>query len=178
MPLPALSPQEIRLGRFAGVCCALYSLGGLVFAAFPAWTFEIAGLGEPARLGPEVRFWQVLAVSLMAACAVSCALVAHAPRERRVALLPVLMGQLTSSLLAVVILFAVGPHGWAHTAWRAVMGVAAANLPLFALSIGFYRSASPGAHLSVVPTQPAPAEPPLSSPAPVRLTSGGGKPLL
>jgi len=86
MPLPDLSPREIRLGRFAAFCSALYAVVGILFAAFPQWTFRVAGMGASAELTAEVRFWQVLAVGMMAAISVACALVAHSPRERRVAL--------------------------------------------------------------------------------------------
>ena len=89
MPLPQLSPQEVRLGRFAASCSALYALAGLFFAAFPAWTFQ-AAMGGEAALTPEVRFWQVMGVSMMAAISVACAVVAHSPRERRIALVETL----------------------------------------------------------------------------------------
>src|SRR5439155_1631576 len=101
MPLPHLSRQEVRLGRFAAFCSALYGILGLLFAFSPAWTFRVAGLGARAELTPEVRFWQVLGVAMMAAISVACELVAHSPRERRVALLPVLAAQLASSAAAL-----------------------------------------------------------------------------
>ena len=95
MPLPPLSPREARLGRFAAGCSALYAVLGVLFAAFPGAIFRIAGFGAHADLGPEVRFWQILGASSMAAISVACAVAASAPRERRVALLPVLAGKLT-----------------------------------------------------------------------------------
>src|SRR5437879_12100466 len=94
MPLPQLSRQEVRLGRFAAFCSALYGILGLLFAFSPAWTFRVAGLGARAELTPEVRFWQVLGVAVMAAIAVACPLVAHSARARRVALFSVLAAQL------------------------------------------------------------------------------------
>ena len=54
MPLPHLSRQEVRLGRFAAFCSALYGILGLLFAFSPAWTFRVAGLGARAELTPEV----------------------------------------------------------------------------------------------------------------------------
>ncbi len=120
MPLPQLSRQEVRLGRFAAFCSALYAVLGLVFAFFPGWTFRLAGLGARAELTAEVRFWQVLGVAMMAAISVACALVAHSPRERRVALLPVLAGQLTCSAMALLLVVGFAPAGWRESAWRAV----------------------------------------------------------
>ncbi len=110
MPLPELSRQEVRLGRFAAFCSALYGVLGLLFAVFPGWIFHTAGLGARAELTPEVRFWQVLGVAMMVAISVACALVAHSPRERRTALLPVLAGQLTSSGMALVLVAGARNH--------------------------------------------------------------------
>jgi hypothetical protein len=171
MPLPELSRQEIRLGRFAGLCSALYGATGLLFAAFPGSIFRAAGLGARPGLGPEVRFWQVLAVAMMATMSVGCALVAHSPRERRVALLPVLAGQITSSLMALLVVSGSAPVDWTHSAWRAVFTVFAAGFPLFALSAWLFHAAAPGVHLSSSPTQSAPELP--VPPKPVRLTASG-----
>jgi hypothetical protein len=167
MPLPPLSPQEVRLGRFAGFCSALYAVGGVFFAAFPGATFRIAGLGSEPALTPEVRFWQVLAVSMMAGLAVACAVAARSPRERRAALLPVLAAKLTSSLFALVA-FALAPTGALHSAWRALFAVVLADLPLFVMTALVYRSASPGVRLANPPTQSAPE--PAPEARPVRLT--------
>jgi hypothetical protein len=174
MPLPELSRQEVRLGRFAAFCSALYGVLGLLFAVFPGWTFRVAGLGAHAELTPEVRFWQVLGVAMMVAISVACALVAHSPRERRTALLPVLAGQLTSSAMALVVVAGSAPAGWAQSAWRAVFSVFATGFPLFALSTWLFHSAAPGVHLSSAPTQSAPERP--APPKPVRLTAGGKQP--
>ena len=173
MPLPELSPQEVRLGRFAAFCSVLYAVLGLLFAAFPGWTFGVAGLGARAELTPEVRFWQVLGVAMMAAICVACALVAHSPRERRAALLPVLAGQLTSSTMALLVVAGSAPAGWGQSAWRAVFALFAIGFPLFALSAWLFHSAAPGVHLSSAPTQSPPELPAPSKP--VRLTAGGGK---
>ena len=103
MPLPQMSRQEVRLGRFAASCSAVYGVLALLFAVFPGWTFRVAGLGAQAELTAEVRFWQVLGVAMMATISVACAVVAHSPRERRVALLPVLVGQLSCSAMALLV---------------------------------------------------------------------------
>ena len=171
MPLPELSRQEVRLGRFAAFCSALYGVLALLFALFPGWTFRVAALGARAELTAEVRFWQVLGVAMMVAISVACAMVAHSPRERRTALLPVLAGQLTSSGMALVLVASSAPAGWTESGWRAVFSVFAAGFPLFALSTWLFHSAAPGVHLSSVPTQSAPELP--APPKPVRLTAGG-----
>jgi hypothetical protein len=174
MPLPDLSRQEVWLGRFAGFCSGLYALLGLVFALFPGWTVRLAGLGAQAGLTAEVRFWQVLGVGMMVASSVACAMVAHSPRERRTALLPVLASQLTSSGLALALVLGSAPAGWAESGWRAVFSVFATGFPLFALSAWLFHSAAPGVHLSSAPTQSAPELP--APPKPVRLTAGGKQP--
>lgn len=170
MPLPELSRQEVRLGRFAAFCSAAYGLLAIVFAFFPAWTFTELG-GARAELTAEVRFWQVLGVAMMVTVSVACALVAHSPRERRVALLPVLAGKLTSSAMALLLLVAAAPPGWNHSGFRALFALFAADFPLFAVSAWLFHSAAPGVHLSTAPTQLAPELP--APPKPVRLTASG-----
>jgi hypothetical protein len=173
MALPELSPQEVRLGRFAAFCSAAYALAAVVFAFFPGWTFSALGRAK-SQLTAEVRFWEVLAVGMMVTVSVACALVAHSPRERRVALLPVLAGKLTSSALALGVLLAAAPDGWSGSGFRAVLAVFAADFPLFAVSAWLFHSAAPGVHLSAAPTQSAPELP--AAPKPVRLTVGGKQP--
>jgi hypothetical protein len=174
MPLPQLSRQEVRLGRFAAFCSVAHALVAVVFAIFPDWIFSAAGAGARAELTAEVRFWQVLGVALMVTVSVACALVAHAPRERRVALLPVLAGKLTSSAMAVAVLTGAAPDGWGRSGWTAVFALVAADFPLLAVSAWLFHSAAPGVHLSAAPTQSAPE---LPAPAkPVRLTVGGKQP--
>jgi hypothetical protein len=170
MPLPELSRQEVRLGRFAALCTAAYAVTAIVFALFPRWTFGELGRAR-AELTAEVRFWQVLGVGMMVTVSVACALVAHSPRERRVALLPVLAGKLTTSVLALAVMLASGPDGWARPGFRAVFVVFAADFPIFAVSAWLFHSAAPGVHLSAAPTQSAPELP--APPKPVRLTVGG-----
>jgi len=171
MPLPELSRQEVRLGRFAAFCAVAYGAAALVLALFPGWIFGVVGAGAKAELTAEVRFWQVLGVAMMVTVSVACALVAHSPRERRVALLPVLAGKLTSSAMAVAILLGSAPDGWERSAWRAVFALFAVELPVFAVSAWLFHSAAPGVHLGSAPTQSAPELP--TPPNPVRLTVGG-----
>src|SRR5256885_7899028 len=118
MALPQLSRQEVRLGRFAAFCSALYGVLGLLFAFSPGWAFRVAGLGARAELTPEVRFWQVLGVGMMAAIALACALVAHSPRERRGALFPVLGGPPFNSATAALPLGRVAPPDLGEAAPR------------------------------------------------------------
>ena len=173
MPVPKLSPQEVRLGRFAALCSAAYALAALIFAFFPGWTFTALG-GTGAALTAEVRFWQVLGVGMMVSVSIACALVAHSPRERRIALLPVLAGKLASSAIALSVLISAAPDGWTRSGFRAVFAVFAADFPLFIVSAWLFHSAAPGVHLSAAPTQSAPD---LPAPAkPVRLTAGGKQP--
>jgi hypothetical protein len=174
MPLPELSRQEVRLGRFAAFCSGAYAVAAVVLAVAPGWIFTLAGAGAKAEVTAEVRFWQVLGVAMMVTVSVACALVAHSPRERRVALLPVLAGKLTSSAMAVAILAGSAPDGWGRSAWRAIFAVFAVEFPLFAVSAWLFHSAAPGVHLSSAPTQSAPELP--APPNPVRLTVGGKKP--
>jgi hypothetical protein len=173
MPLPELSREEVRLGRFAAFCSAAYALAALVFAVFPGWTFATLGRAT-AALTAEVRFWQVLGVGMMVTVSVACALVAHSPRARRVALVPVLAGKLASSALALLVLAASAADGWTRSGYQAVLVVLAADFPLFAVSAWLYHSAAPGVHLSTAPTQSAPELP--APPPPVRLTAGGKQP--
>jgi hypothetical protein len=171
MPLPPLSPREARLGRFAAGCSVLYAILGVLFAAFPGAIFRIAGFGAHADLGPEVRFWQILGASSMAAISVACAVAASAPRERRVALLPVLTGKLVTSVLALFALIA-APPGALGSSWRSLASLVAVDLPLFLVTVVLYRHAAPGVHLSNAPTQTPPESSEVEVP-PVRLTVGG-----
>ena len=172
MPLPELSRQEVRLGRFAALCSAVHAAAAVLFALFPGWTFTVLGRAG-AEQTAEVRFWQVLGVAMMVTVSVACGLVAHSPRERRVALLPVLAGKLTSSAIALWVLAASAPDGWSRSGFRAVVALFAVDFPLFAVSAWLFHSAAPGVHLSTAPTQSAPELP--APPKPVRLTAGGKK---
>lgn len=176
MPLPKLSAEEKRLGKFAGLCSTLYALAGLFFAAFPGWTFELATLGaSPSQPGPEVRFWQVLAVSGMAALSLACALVARAPRERRALLLPVLAAKFTSGALALVALLGGPPGGSSRTASRPLLLLFLADFALLVATLWLYRAAAPGVNLApIAQGSPEPQAGPTST-APVRLGASARK---
>jgi hypothetical protein len=137
------------------------------FAFFPGPVFRVAGVGVEPVLTPEIRFGQVLAVSMMAGLAVACAVVARSPRERRAALLPVLAAELTGSVFALVA-FSLAPAGALHTPWRTLLALFAVDFPVFAATAAIYRAAAPGVRLSSAPTQSAPE--PAPDARPVRLT--------
>src|SRR5215469_16684292 len=98
MPQPALSPQEKRLAAFCKAFAVLYALGAVGFALTPNLTFRLVALNAaPPGWTPQAVFWNALAVAMMTAIATGCALTAASPRERRYALLPVIVAKLTSS---------------------------------------------------------------------------------
>jgi hypothetical protein len=163
----------MRLGHFAAFCSVAYAAAAVVLAVFPRWIFGVLGAGAKAELTAEVRFWQVLGVAMFVTVSVACALVAHSPRERRVALLPVLAGKLASSAMALAVLAGSAPEGWGRPGWRAVFALFAAEFSLFGVSAWLFHSAAPGVHLSSAPTQSPPELP--APPNPVRLTVGGKK---
>ena len=108
----------------------------------------------------------------MVGASIACAVVASSPRDRRVALLPVLGAKLTSSAIALSA-FAWAPKGSLASPWRALATLFVLDFALFLASALLYRQGAPGVHLSRAPTQTAPEEVPAAeSPAPVRLTVG------
>lgn len=153
MPQSALSPQERRLSAFCRNFSFIYAAGALVFALLPRATFALV-TPEAAPMGwtPQALFWNVLAVAMMAASATACAVVAPHPRERRNALLPVLVAKLTSSVVAALHLMQ--SHG---PAARALLAIVLIDLPLFVITLFVYRSAAPGVHLAT-PMAPAAAQ--------------------
>ena len=142
MPDLALSPQERRLAVFCRVFAVVYALGALGFAALPRLTFRLVTLdAAPEDLTAQAVFWNALAVAMMTAIATSCAVVAARPRERRHALLPVVVAKLTSSVLAALHLIHLqGPGS------RALVAILLTDLPLFFLTAIVYRSAALGVH--------------------------------
>jgi hypothetical protein len=135
MPQPSLSPQERRLAAFCRSSAALYFLGAIGFAAAP-WV----------RASLQTS-WSVLAAALMTSVATACLVTAGRPRERRHALLPVLIAALTVSLLAAL-----------H---RGPWPLLAASVPLLLLTLFIYRSAAPGVHSEPAREgPPAEAQPP------------------
>jgi hypothetical protein len=125
VPQVPLSLQEKRLAALCRVLAVLYLAAAVTCAAL------LGSLSPPA--GAEA----VLAVAMMTAVATACLVVAAGPRERRHAVLPVVVAQLTTGVLAVAHLSA--GHGGA-----ALAVLAAVNLPLFLLTTLAWRAAAPG----------------------------------
>ena len=167
---PELSPQERRLAVFCRLFAVVYALGALGFAALPSLTFRLVTLGgAPAGWTAEAVFWNALAVAMMTAIATGCAVVAARPRERRHALLPVVVAQLTSSVLAALHLIHLqGPGA------RALVAIVIVDFPLLLLTLFVYRSAALG-----VRSAPARTTAPPADEAPrvqLGLKSGSGRP--
>jgi hypothetical protein len=131
MPAPPLAAQERHLATFCKLSALFYGLGAALFAGFPGLTFRFAALGEPSSFGEEAAFWNALAVAMMVAVALACAVVAQRPRELRPALLPVLGAQLAASLMAAL-----------HLPGRALVGILLIELPLFLVTLLVYRAAA------------------------------------
>ncbi|OLC18468.1 MAG: hypothetical protein AUG04_02030 [Deltaproteobacteria bacterium 13_1_20CM_2_69_21] len=150
MPQPSLTPEESRLATFCRLFAVVYFAGALCFAASPELTYRIAAL-EPTALpplGPEAAFWNVLAVGMMAAAGTACLVTAARPRERRHAILPVVVANLISSALAAVHLVGAGRS-------RGLMALLVTDVPILLLTVALYRAAAPGVH-----SAPARGEPP------------------
>jgi len=108
---PSLTPQENRLAAFCRVFAFLYFAGGLAFAVLPEWTYRVASAGADFGVyGPETAFWNVLAVAMMTGAGTACLVTAARPRERRHAMLSVVVAKLTSSALAAVHLLEKNPE--------------------------------------------------------------------
>jgi hypothetical protein len=158
MPQPELSPQETRLASFCRVFAVVYFVAGLGFAVAPSLTFRIATLGRVAAdVGPQAQFWNILAVAMMTAIGTACLVTAARPRERRHAILPVVVANLTTSVLALAHLKALG---------LAAGAIIATDLPLFVITLLVYRAAAPGVRSA--PAREA-APPAAETPAPVQL---------
>ena len=150
-----LTPQERRLQVFCRLFAVVYALGALGFALAPRLTFRLVTLGRaPAGWTAQAMFWNVLAVAMMTAIATACLVVAGRPRERRHALLPVVVAKLTSSLLAALHLARFHAAGS-----LALVAVIATDFPLFVLTVLVYRSAAPGVHSAPAREAPPPSEP-------------------
>ena len=140
MAQPSLTPQENRLAAFCRVFAFLYFAGGLAFAVLPEWTYRVASAGADFGVyGPETAFWNVLAVAMMTGAGTACLVTAARPRERRHAMLSVVVAKLTASALAAVHLLGAGRS-------RALAAVFMTDLPLLLLTVAVYRSAAPGIH--------------------------------
>jgi hypothetical protein len=143
VPQPSLTVQERRLAAFCRVLAFLYFAGALLWAL------------PPGSASLEAPSGAVLAAAMMTAVATACLIASARPRERRHAVLPAAVAQLTAGVLAAAHLIA--GHGGATLA-----AVAAINLPLFVLTAVAYRSAAPGVQGEAVREAPPPEaeEPP------------------
>lgn len=140
MPQLPLTAQERRLASLCRVLAVLY-FGGAAASAL--------------LLEPPPLLAGILAISMMTAVGTACLVAAARPRERRHAILPAVVAQITAGGLAAAYLMAGdGSPGLA--------AAAAVNLPLFLLTTFVYRSAAPGVHSAPAAEAPPPAaeEPP------------------
>jgi hypothetical protein len=167
MPLPPLSADERRLGTFALATAVLYACAGLFFAVLPQLTLTIAASGGALPFGPAARFWQVMAVAMMAMLTLCCWLASRAPRENRRLLLPVMLSKgISTGFAAVALLTSSDAAGR-----RALLSIITSDLPLLLATAWFYWRAAPGVRLDVAV---APREPSAEPAKPVAL--GLGKP--
>jgi hypothetical protein len=88
---------------------AVFFLVGLLFFVFPDGTIDAlnavgAALGFPDAPHLAHRFWLGLAVSYMAVVTALAYLISQAPTERRVLMLPLALGKMTSSLTCLLFL--------------------------------------------------------------------------
>jgi hypothetical protein len=128
----------MRLAAFCRFFAVVYFAGAAVFAFAPQLTVRRASLrAAPASSGPDAQFWNVLAVAMMSAVGTACLVTAGRPRERRHAVLPVIVAKLTSSGVAAAHLIAAGRSPM-------LVAVVATDLPLCLLTLAIYRMAAPG----------------------------------
>jgi hypothetical protein len=125
VPQPPLTIQERRLAALCRLLAILYFAAALA-SALP--------LGAAS---PEGAPYAVLAVAMMTAVATACLIASARPRERRHAVVPAAVAQLTAGVLA-------GAHLLAGHTGASLTAVAAINLPLFILTAAAWRSAAPG----------------------------------
>jgi len=151
VPQPTLTRPELRLAAFCKAFALLYFAAAAGFALVPDLTYRLATLGAPSVSSAEATFWNVLAVSMMTAAGTACLVTAARPRERRHAILPVVVANLTSGVVAAL-------HLFSDVRSRALTAVLLVDLPLFALTLLLYRSAAPGVHSEPARETPQPAE--------------------
>ena len=98
MDEPALTSEERALRDLLRAWTVLFASGALSFALTPDRTLRsLNALPGPAvPLGDE-RFWNALAVSLMATLTALCALAAEDVRGRRQLVVPILVSKAVSS---------------------------------------------------------------------------------
>jgi hypothetical protein len=142
VPLAALTPEERRLAAFCRAFAVVYFASAACVAVLP--------LAAPHALGGLAS---TLATALLAAAATACLVTAARPRERRHAILPVAVAQLTACVLAAAHLVA---GRTASLGWLLAIG-----LLLLALTVGVYRASALGVH-----SAPAREGPVLEKPAP------------
>ena len=156
MPDAPLTPQEKTLQLFCRIFTVVYALGALGFALTPRLTFRLVTLGRaPIGWTAQASFWNVLACAMMTAIATACAVVAGRPRERRHALLPVIVAKITSSGLAALHLLRFAGPGR-----MALVVIIATDLPLFVATLLVYRAAAPGVHSAPAREGPPPPDAP------------------
>ncbi len=142
MPDAPLTPQERTLQVFCRIFAVVYGLGAIGFAALPRLTFRLVTLNRaPVGWTAQASFWNVLACAMMTAIATACAVTAARPRERRHALLPVVVAKLTSSALAALHLLRFAGPGK-----LALAVIIATDFPLFVATLLVYRAAALGVH--------------------------------
>jgi hypothetical protein len=154
VPQPDLTPYESRLAAFCRFFAVVYFGLAACFAFLPGIVYRVAALDkELPSFGEESAFWNVLAVAMMTGCGTACLVTAGRPRERRHAILPVLVAKLTASALAAIHLL--GP-----LRGRAFVAVLATDLPLFLITLAVYRAAAPGVRSEPARETALPLEPP------------------
>lgn len=164
MSQPSLSPQEMRLAAFCRFFAVVYFAGAAVFAFAPELTVRLASLGTFASpSGPAAQFWNALAVAMMTAVGTACLVAAGRPRERRHAVLPVVVAKLTSSAVAAAHLISAGRSPM-------LVAVVATDLPLCLLTLAIYRMAAPGVRSAPAREAPQPPEAAAEEPPRVQLT--------
>src|SRR5438309_11447984 len=103
MPDAPFTRQERRIATFCRIFAAVYAFGAAGFAFARRLTFRLVTLDQaPQGFTAQAMFWNALAVAMMTAIATACLVVAGRPRERRHALLPVVVAKITSSLIAAL----------------------------------------------------------------------------
>jgi hypothetical protein len=154
----------MRLAAFCRFFAVVYFAGAAVFALAPQLTLRLATLGAAAGpSGPDAQFWNALAVAMMTAAGTACLVTAGRPRERRHAVLPVVVAKVTSSGVAAAHLIASGRS-------PALVAVVATDLPLCLLTLAIYRMAAPGVRGAPAREAPQTPEAPAEEPPRVQLT--------
>ena len=143
MPLPELTAQERRLAAFCRVSAVTYFAGAACVVVLP--------LATPQAIDQAAS---ALAAALLAAAATACLVTAARPRERRHAILPVVVAQVTACAFCAAHLLAGGLFPWLGP-------LLAIGLVLLALTVRVYRASAPGVH-----SEPAREGPPAEAPAP------------